>query len=65
VNSYVLSEENKKREEDIIKAILLNSGYPINKEQSHGKPKPPKTILWRITQRNKSHSPTMAQQCER
>jgi hypothetical protein len=31
VNTYALSEENKNREE-VIEAILLNSGYFINRE---------------------------------
>jgi hypothetical protein len=36
----MLSEENTKWEEDVIKTILLNNGYHVNSELNYRKPKP-------------------------
>jgi hypothetical protein len=38
VNTYALSEENKKKEEDVIKAILQNDGYYTSSGPSYRKP---------------------------
>jgi hypothetical protein len=43
-NTYNLSDENKKRENDVIEAILRNNGYYINNTQRDKRPKRPKTI---------------------
>jgi hypothetical protein len=39
VNTYTLSETNKKMEEDVIEAILQNNGYHINSIPNYKKSK--------------------------
>jgi hypothetical protein len=64
VNTYMLPEESKKREKDVIETILQNSGYHTDKMLSYRQLKHPRIGQRRIKVRNISRSPAVARQCE-